>query len=368
MADHLLPGITATRVETPRLTQQVLAAEGTALSGPGDVVLFVHGNVSSSLFWQQPLLALAETGRVRALAVDLRGFGGTDPAPIDASRGLRDWADDVAALVDTLGVDRVHLVGWSMGGGVVLQYLLDHPQKVASVALVAPVSPYGFGGTAGTEGSRVHESGCGSGAGGGNPDFVAALAAGDATADSPTSPRSILRAFYVAPGSLPIDPQLEDVFVASMNTTRTGVGHYPGDAVPVEAWPGVAPGERGVLNTMAPTVCDLSGIVDLERKPPILWIRGDADQIVSDTSAFDLAFLGSVGAVPGWPGAEQFPPQPMVTQTRAVLDRYAATGGAYREVVLPGVGHSPHVERPQEFVVALLEHLDVPAEQPANLT
>jgi pimeloyl-ACP methyl ester carboxylesterase len=37
-------------------------------------------------------------------------------------------------------------------------------------------------------------------------------------------------------------------------------------------------------------------------------------------------------------------------------------------VVLPGVGHSPHVERPQEFVVALLEHLDVPAEQPANLT
>jgi pimeloyl-ACP methyl ester carboxylesterase len=118
---------------------------------------------------------------------------------------------------------------------------------------------------------------------------------------------------------------------------------------------------------MAPTVLDLSGIVDVDPKPPVLWVRGDADQIVSDTSVFDLAFLGSVGAVPGWPGAEAFPPQPMVTQTRAVLDRYAATGGAYREVVLPGVGHSPHVERPQEFVVALLEHLDVPADQPANL-
>ena len=51
-----------------------------------------------------------------------------------------------------------------------------------------------------------------------------------------------------------------------------------------------------------------------------------------------------------------------------MLDRYAATGGAYREVVLPDVGHSPHVERPQEFAVALLEHLDVPAEAPANLT
>jgi pimeloyl-ACP methyl ester carboxylesterase len=119
---------------------------------------------------------------------------------------------------------------------------------------------------------------------------------------------------------------------------------------------------------MSPTVCDLSGIVDLAEKPPVLWLRGDADQIVSDTSVFDLAFLGSIGAVPGWPGAEDFPPQPMVTQTRSVLDRYAADGGAYREVVFPDVGHSPHVERPQEFVVALLEHLDVPAEQPANLT
>jgi pimeloyl-ACP methyl ester carboxylesterase len=253
-----------------------------------------------------------------------------------------------------------------MGGGVVLQVLLDAPERVASAVLVAPVSPYGFGGTAGTDGRLVHPDGAGSGAGSANPEFVAALAAGDTTTDSMTSPRSILRTFYVAPGSLPLDPQLEDVFVASMNSTRTGEDHYPGDAVTVDAWPGVAPGERGVLNTMAPTVLDLTGIVDLPAKPPVLWIRGDADQIVSDTSAFDLAFLGSIGAVPGWPGAEEFPPQPMVGQTRAVLDRYAAAGGTYREVVFPEVGHSPHVERPQEFVVALLEHLDVPADQPVS--
>ncbi len=146
MPELLLPGVAATRVETPRLTQQVLHPAGVDPAGPGDAVVFVHGNVSSSLFWQQPLLALTETGRIRALAVDLRGYGDTDPLPIDATRGMRDWADDVAALVDTLVLDRVHLVGWSMGGGVVLQYLLDHPDRVASVALVAPVSPYGFGG------------------------------------------------------------------------------------------------------------------------------------------------------------------------------------------------------------------------------
>jgi pimeloyl-ACP methyl ester carboxylesterase len=368
MSDVLLPGVTATRVPTPRLAQSVLHLEGTDPSGSGEAVLFVHGNVSSALFWQQTMLAVADTKRHRVLAVDLRGYGDTDPLPIDASRGVRDWSEDLADLVAALGLDRVHLVGWSMGAGVVLQYLLDAPEKVASVALVAPISPYGFGGTAGPEGRRLHDDGTGSGGGAANPEFVAALATGDTTADSPTSPRSILRAFYVAPGSLPLDPQLEDIFVAAMNTTRTGEDHYPGDIATCETWPGVRPGSRGVLNTMAPTVFDVSGIVDLPRKPPVLWVRGDADQIVSDTSAFDLAFLGKLGAVPGWPGEEECPPQPMVAQTRSMLDRYAATGGAYREVVLPDVGHSPHVERPQEFVVALLEHLDVPAEAPAYLT
>jgi pimeloyl-ACP methyl ester carboxylesterase len=372
MTGALLPGVRASRVETPRLTQNVLHPDSLELAGlaapDGDVVLFVHGNVSSSLFWQQALLALADTGRVRPLAVDLRGYGDTDPLPVDARRGVRDWADDVAALVETLGPARVHLVGWSMGAGVVLQYLLDAPHRVASVALVAPVSPYGFGGTAGPEGRLLAADGAGSGGGAANPEFVAALAAGDTTDATPTSPRSILRAFYVAPGSLPLDPDLEDVFVSSMLSTRTGDDHYPGDSTPSGAWPGVAPGARGVLNTMAPTVFDVSGIVDLADKPPVLWVRGEADQIVSDTSAFDLAFLGSLGVVPGWPGEEVCPPQPMVAQTRSVLDRYAATGGAYREVMLPGVGHSPHVERPQEFVVALLEHLDVPAEAPAHLT
>nr|WP_236831600.1 alpha/beta fold hydrolase [Blastococcus sp. KM273128] len=277
--------------------------------------------------------------------------------PSTRAGGVRDWADDVAALVEALGIGRVHLVGWSMGAAVVLQHLLDAPERVASVALVAPVSPYGFGGTAGPEGRRLAEDGAGSGGGAANPEFVAALAAGDTGDGSPTSPRSILRSFYVAPGSLPLDPALEDLFVASMLSTRTGPDHYPGDSAASPTWPGVAPGERGVLNTMAPTVLDVSGIDALAGKPPVLWVRGDADAIVSDTSLFDLAHLGQLGAVPGWPGAEVCPPQPMVAQTRAVLERYAAAGGGYREVVLPGVGHSPHVERPQKFVVALLEHL-----------
>ena len=56
MTDVLLPGIAATTVATRRLTQSVLHPEGVDPAGPGEAVLFVHGNVSSSLFWQQTLL------------------------------------------------------------------------------------------------------------------------------------------------------------------------------------------------------------------------------------------------------------------------------------------------------------------------
>jgi pimeloyl-ACP methyl ester carboxylesterase len=341
---ELLDGITAKRVPTDRLTMNVL--ERTGSEGP--VVLFVHGNVSSSLFWQQPMLDLP--AGYRALAVDLRGFGDTDPEPVDATRGLRDYSDDLRALVTALGLDQVHLVGWSMGGGVLMQYLLDAPSTVASLTLMAPVSPFGFGGTKGVDGELCHPRGAGSGGGTGNPEFISRLAKGDTSDESPFSPRSVLRAHYVKPGT---SPEPEDAFVASMLSTRLGDDHYPGTFTTTEDWPGVLPGDRGVLNTMAPThfrIADLSGV---EPKPPILWIRGTDDLIVSDTSLYDFGYLGQLGAVPGWPGAQQWPPQPMVAQTRAVLDGY----GAYREVVISDAGHGPHLDKPAEFNAALHAHL-----------
>jgi pimeloyl-ACP methyl ester carboxylesterase len=94
-------------------------------------------------------------------------------------------------------------------------------------------------------------------------------------------------------------------------------------------------------------------LVALEPKPPVLWIRGDQDLIVSDASLFDLAQLGKLGLVPGWPGDETAPAQPMIGQTRAVLHRYAEHGGAFTEVVFPACGHSPHIERPAEFAAHL---------------
>src|SRR6476660_2559677 len=128
--ETLLNGITSRLVETSRLTVNVLEIHGRT----GDPVLFVHGNVSSSLFWQPLMLSLPD--RYRPIALDLRGFGDSDPEPVNATRGVRDYSDDVIALIEALDVPPLHLVGWSLGGGVVLQCLVDDPQRLASLTLV----------------------------------------------------------------------------------------------------------------------------------------------------------------------------------------------------------------------------------------
>jgi pimeloyl-ACP methyl ester carboxylesterase len=115
-------------------------------------------------------------------------------------------------------------------------------------------------------------------------------------------------------------------------------------------------------------------LIATQPKPPILWVRGSDDMIVSDNSMFDFGTLGKMDLVPGWPGDDVFPPQPMVSQTRAVLEQYASEGGAveegnisitgdgvsikeqyagkggtYQEHFIPGTAHAPQIEKPEEF-------------------
>ena len=347
MFSILFDGIRSRRVTTARLTANVLERSA---SESGTPVVFVHGNVSSSVFFQGTMLALPT--ELRPLAIDLRGFGDSESLPVDASRGVRDFSDDVASVLDALGLDRVHLVGLSMGGGVVMQFMLDHADRVLTATLESPVSPYGFGGTTGEDGRRLDAEGAGTGGGGANPDFVARLESGDTSDESQTSPRTVYRTAYVKdPSGIPH----EDDWVASMLTTVTGPDNYPGDSTSTERWPGFAAGRRGVLNTMTPNNFDVSGIVDLAVKPPLLWVHGVDDVIVGDASFFDLNHLGQLGVIPGWPGAGVAPAQPMVAQTRVVLGRYRAAGGEVRELELSECGHSPHLEHPDEFVAAVLE-------------
>ena len=181
--------------------------------------------------------------------------------------------------------------------------------------------------------------------------MVRRIEAGDRGTQDQTSPRQILTHLYGNPVAVPRD--VEDALVESILEMAIGPANYPGDTATSPNWPGAAPGERGVNNAISPKYCDLSGFAALGDGPDVLWIRGDADLIVSDTSLVDLGHLGALGAIPGWPGPDVFPAQPMVAQIRGVLDRYQAAGARYTERVLPGCGHSPHLERPAEFAAAV---------------
>jgi pimeloyl-ACP methyl ester carboxylesterase len=337
-----VPDFTGSMVETARLRQHVWT------SGPEDgrPLLLLHGNITTGGFWRY--VAERLPADVRVIAPDLRSFGLTEPRPVDATRGLRDMADDVHDLLETLGLtgrDDVHAAGWSMGGGVLQQYLIDHPRVLAGMTWMAPISPYGFGGSRGSDGQPCTSGWAGTGGGTAAPDFVRRLAARDAGSEDPLSaPREVLLTFF-GPGTNRANVD-EEFLVDELFTTAVGDDHYPGDAMPSEHWPNTAPGARGVLNSMSGKYYDTSGFGDVVDGPPITWLRGTADQVISERSMFDLATLGELGAVPGWPGADAMPPQPMETQLRTVLGRYAEHGGRWREVELEGVGHGIPLEVP----------------------
>jgi pimeloyl-ACP methyl ester carboxylesterase len=343
-------GVRSATVDTGRLRTHYLEA-GDADASP---LVLVHGNLSTARFFEHVMPALAQKHRV--IAPDMRGFGDSTRAPLDATRGLADWADDVDALLTSLGItDPPHVLGWSTGGAAVTRFARDRP--VASLILVDPVSPYGYGGVR-PDGTPCHPDFAGSGAGLVNAELVARIAAGDASDESPLSPRAVFRNFYIAPTHRE-PPEREDMLVAEILKSATGDDHYPGDAVPSPHWPGTAPGTRGIANALSPKYCDWSWIVDLDPKPPVLWTHGALDLVVSDASPMDAGTLGAAGRLPDWPGDDEFPPQPMVGQIRAVLDRYAAAGGAVRIEVLPGAGHSPHLDATERWLSVIMEFVEM---------
>ena len=339
-----LPGIESKMVATSRINTHVL------FSGPDDgkPVLFIHGNASSATYWEELMLKLP--AGFRGIAPDLRGYGDTEDKLIDATRGMGDWVDDLLALLDALKLDKVHTIGHSMGGTIVLGLVAGAAERVLSATLVNPGSPYGFGGSKDVNGTPNYDDFAGSGGGVVNPDFPKLIAAGDRSTDNPqASPRVVMNSFYWKP---PFKPAREEDLLSSLMTEKIGEQKYPGDFVASANWPNVAPGKFGPINALSPKYVGegVERFIAASPKPHILWIRGDSDMIVSDSSFFDFGTLGKLGYVPGWPGEEVYPPQPMVSQTRNVLDQYKAKGGSYEEVVMADTAHSPYIEKPDEFM------------------
>ena len=109
-------------------------------SGAGETVVLVHGNMSSSVHWQTTMEHLE--GKYRVVAVDLRGFG--DSTYHSRFDSLRELAQDLERFLDEAGIETCTLVGWSTGGGVVLEMAADLPARVKKAILVESVPPTGY--------------------------------------------------------------------------------------------------------------------------------------------------------------------------------------------------------------------------------
>jgi non-heme chloroperoxidase len=107
--------------------------------GTGPVVTFSHGWPLSSDAWDPQMLFLAQQG-FRVIAHDRRGHGRSSQA--SAGNDMNGYADDLAALIETLDLKDITMVGHSTGGGEVTRYIGRHGTKrVARAVLIAAVPP-----------------------------------------------------------------------------------------------------------------------------------------------------------------------------------------------------------------------------------
>ncbi|MCC6608191.1 MAG: alpha/beta fold hydrolase [Burkholderiales bacterium] len=103
-------------------------------AGAGETVVLLHAFTLDTRMWDDQFDALAR--RYRAVRYDARGFGRSD---VPRAGEPYSHADDLAALLDHLGVPDAHVVGASMGGRFAIDFALTHAARVHSLALVDPV-------------------------------------------------------------------------------------------------------------------------------------------------------------------------------------------------------------------------------------
>ncbi|MFA5560739.1 MAG: alpha/beta hydrolase [Acholeplasmataceae bacterium] len=109
--------------------------------GAGDkTLLLIHGNFSSSLHFTPLLKRLPKS--VRLLVPDLRGYG--DSTYYRRINSLTDFAEDMAFFLKAKNVEKVDVVGWSLGGGVALELAADYPELVNKLVLINSTTHRGY--------------------------------------------------------------------------------------------------------------------------------------------------------------------------------------------------------------------------------
>ncbi|MHB8590112.1 MAG: alpha/beta fold hydrolase [Candidatus Dormibacteraceae bacterium] len=98
-------------------------------AGAGFPVIFLHAGVADSRMWEPQVPVFAKQFDI--IRPDLRGFGKSELPP-------EPWSPvhDLLTLIDDLGLKPAHLVGCSMGGGIIIDFALEHPDRISKLVLV----------------------------------------------------------------------------------------------------------------------------------------------------------------------------------------------------------------------------------------
>ena len=103
-------------------------------------LLLVHGNVSSSVYYKPLLERLPDD--IHVFAMDLRGFGDSSyKKPIES---LKDFADDLYLFMEKLDIPKADVLGWSLGGGVVMEFAVKYKDKLDKLILLNSASHKGY--------------------------------------------------------------------------------------------------------------------------------------------------------------------------------------------------------------------------------
>ena len=114
-------------------------AEGVQLryvtAGTGEPVLLLHGITRTiEVDWKEPGLFDALTEEFRVIALDQRGHGRSDKPDEKSSYGM-EMVYDVIRLLDHLGLEAAHVIGYSMGGRIALKMVITDPTRLRSIVL-----------------------------------------------------------------------------------------------------------------------------------------------------------------------------------------------------------------------------------------
>ncbi|RHW37667.1 alpha/beta hydrolase [Lysinibacillus yapensis] len=108
--------------------------------GGEKLILLIHGNMTSSKHWDVLMEKLSPEYTV--IAPDLRGFGqSTYHARV---HHIKDFSDDLKSFVDLLNIKDLHIIGWSTGGAIGMQFCIDYPNLCSKLILLASASTRGY--------------------------------------------------------------------------------------------------------------------------------------------------------------------------------------------------------------------------------